>query len=167
MKFPINSFLVRSFAFLLIPALAAAAPTAQLTASRTSGTAPMAVFFDATGTTDTTTTLDTFRELGYQFNFGDPLPGVWQYDSLPKNLQTGGPLAAHVFETPGTYVVNLTVKDASGNSSSASVTINVQSADTVYSGTNTVCISANTDFTGCPSGAQQLPNSTTLPSIQR
>lgn len=169
MKSSIARFLFRSTiatAVLMASPLVSAAPTAQLSASRTSGTAPLAVFFDSTATTDSISTRDTFRELGYQFNFGDPNAGTWKYSSLSKNLQTGGPLAAHVFETPGTYTVKVTAKDATGQSSSTSVTITVQSADSYYAGTNTVCISSNTDFTGCPAEAQQLPNSTTLPAVQ-
>jgi hypothetical protein len=135
-----------------------AAPSARIVASRVSGPAPLAVHFDATGTTDSNSGVDPFRQLGYRFDFGDSAAGTWQYSGLPKNEQIGGPLAGHVFERPGTYIVRVTAKDASGASSDASVTVTVESPDSVYSGTNTVCISRTTDLTGCPAGAQQVAN---------
>lgn len=143
-----------------------AAPSARVTATRTSGPAPLAVLFDATATTDSNSSVDPFRDLGYRFHFGDSGSGNWATTGLSRNEQIGGPLAAHVFEQPGTYTVQLMVKDASGGTSTASVTITVQSADSVYSGTRTVCLSRNTDFSGCPSGAQQLANVSSWPSFQ-
>lgn len=151
-------------ASMMMPGLASAAPTARLVASRTSGPAPLAVYFDATGTTDSA--VDPFRQLGYRFTFDDSNAGTWTHSGLSKNQQVGGPMAAHVFEQPGTYTVEVTAKDASGASSVASVTITVQSADSTYPGTRTVCLSRSSDFAGCPSGAQQIANAGSWPSFQ-
>ncbi len=126
--------------------------------SRTSGVAPLAVFFDATGTTDPNTTRP-FEDLEYRWNFDDPAGGAtWAYGARPgvssKNEATGG-VAAHVFETPGTYTVTLNVIGDSGTEST-DMTITVTDPDTVFSGTNTRCISRTGNFTGCPAGAQQV-----------
>lgn len=152
-------------ALTLASTLAHAAPTARIEASRASGPAPLAVHFDATTTTDSSSSVDTFRQIGYRFEFGDSAAGTWQHSSLSKNEQIGGPIAAHVFERPGTYVVRVTAKDAAGATSIAQVTINVSSPDSVFGGTSTVCLSRNSDFSGCPSGAQQIANASSWPSF--
>lgn len=146
--------------------VAFAAPTARIVASRTSGPAPLAVFFDATTTTDSSPSVDAFRQIGYRFTFDDASAGTWQHSGLPKNEQIGGPLAAHVFDTPGTYTVRVQARDASGGSSEAAVTINVVSADAAFSGNNTVCISKSSDFNGCPAGAQQISSAISWPAFQ-
>lgn len=87
-------------------------------ASRLSGVAPLAVFFDATATTATATTRP-FHDIEYKWNFGDPAGSpvngtTWTNGSRAgassRNAATG-PVAAHVFETPGTYTVALTAFD--------------------------------------------------------
>jgi hypothetical protein len=80
--------------------------TATVTASRVTGVAPLAVLFDATGTTNTSG-LDSFRQLNYAFNFGDDRGLVWSVSGLPKNTETSGPVAAHVFDVAGTYTVTV------------------------------------------------------------
>jgi PKD repeat protein len=154
------------FAALFLPSLALAAPQAQIAASRTSGPAPLAVFFDATATTDTNSSVDPFRQLGYRFDFADSLAGTWGTTGESKNQQVGGPLAAHVFDSPGTYRVSVTARDADGNSSVANVTITVLSPDESYSGTRTVCLSRTTDVAGCPGGAQRITGATAWPAFQ-
>ena len=135
--------------------------SASLAATRVSGTAPLAVQFDATGTTSTTSGVDTFRQVTYSFNFGDDRGLTWAISGQPKNTQVGGPLAAHVFDNPGTYTVTLTATDSSGNASSKTVTITVADPASVYSGTKTVCVSPSSNFSGCPSGSA---TQTSLPS---
>jgi hypothetical protein len=153
-------------AALICPTLALAAPQAQISASRTSGPAPLAVFFDATGTTDTNSAIDPFRQLGYRFDFGNPLAGTWETTGRSKAQQVGGPLAAHVFDSPGTYQVSVTARDADGNSSVANVTITVLSPDESFSGTRTVCISRTSDVSGCPTNAQRITAATAWPAFQ-
>src|SRR5262245_45132397 len=75
---------------------AAGAVTVQLSPSRTNGVAPLAVFFDATGTTATSTTRP-FHDLDYTWTFGDPASGSRSTSGRSKN-QAKGAVAAHVFE---------------------------------------------------------------------
>jgi len=135
--------------------------TASIQATRVSGPAPLAVLFDSTATTTATPTTDTFRELTYDFDFGDVGSGTWAISGKSKNAESGGPLAAHVFDTPGTYVVKVRAANASGGYSDASVTITVTDPTTVFTGTKTICVSPAANYTGCPSGATKQ---TTLPS---
>ena len=136
------------------------AVTASLQASRISGTAPLAVLFDATGTTNTSG-LDSFRQLTYSFDFGDDRGLKWAVDGRAKNTEVGGPIAAHVFDVAGTFNVKVTATDPSGATSTATVTITVSSPDSVYAGTKTVCVSAAKNYAGCPTGASQV---TAMPS---
>jgi hypothetical protein len=132
----------------------------SLVPARTSGVAPLAVFFDASATTDTGVTTRPFHDLEYTWSFGDPGSGTWASGAQPgvssKNSATG-PVAAHVFETPGTYTVNLTAFDGT-NSATTTTTITVQDPDTVFAGTNTICVAQLTTPVagsgGCPVGAQ-------------
>ena len=142
----------------------AGAVTASVTANRTTGVAPLAVFFDATGTTSTSTVADThFHHLMYVWDFKDTGAGNWGRGAtvgtaspyLSKNAATGG-VSAHVFESAGTYEVQVTVTDNSGNTSTACSTITVTDADTTYAGTATRCYAQDGVFTGCPAGAAQI-----------
>lgn len=120
------------------------------------GPAPLGVYFDATGTTCTDGSINTYRQLGYHFDFGyltPTTPGTWQYSGSPRGNQIGGPLAAHIYETPGTYTASVRAQDQDGNYSDRSVTIVVQDPNDIYSGTSTVCVSLVGDFTGAPAGA--------------
>src|SRR3972149_6052856 len=140
--------------FLLMASLATsahAAVTASVVPSRTSGVAPLSVFFDATTTTSDATTRP-FHDLDYAWDFGDPSAGAWALDGLPKNQAKGG-VAGHVFETPGTYTVTLTVRNALGETDTQRVSITVQDPEVVFAGANTVCFSVSGNFTGGPTGA--------------
>lgn len=137
----------------------AADPAASLVASRTSGTAPLCVHFDATGSTDADTT-NPFRDLLYRWNFGDASAGNWSRGantSLSKN-QARGPVAGHCYETAGTYTATLQVCDAA-KCASDTETITVTAADTTYSTTNTTCFYNSAVGTGCPTGATQTASS--------
>lgn len=139
----------------LAGSVAAAEPTglaAKLDAHRLSGPAPLAVMFDATGTT-APTGLDTFREIIYAFDFGDEKGQTWELSGKPRNQQTGGPLAAHVFDTPGTYTVRLRAQGPSGTHSEATVAITVEDPSKAFPGESTVCVSPSSAFAGCPTGA--------------
>lgn len=137
----------------------------SLTANRTSGPAPLAIRFDASGTTATGVT-QPFRDLGYSFNYGDSGSGTFE-NGDSKNVDRGGPFGAHVFETPGTYTVKVGVLNPDDSDfAQTSITITVQDPDTVYSGTNTICYSLTSDHTGAPAGAQLVSNATALPAIE-
>lgn len=128
------------------------APTisASIVPSRLSGVAPLSVFFDATSTTATATTRP-FHDLEYAWDFGDVTSGTWA-NGRSRNTAKGG-VAAHVFDLPGDYLVSLVVRDGQGGVANQSVTISVQNPDVIFSGTNTICFSNTSDFTGCPVGA--------------
>ena len=133
---------------------------AVLVAARTSGVAPLSVFFDASGTTDTGVARP-FHELEYSWSFGDTNAGTWAYGTRPgvgsKNAATG-PVASHVFEAPGTYSVSLTVSDGT-HTATANTTITVQDPATVFAGTNTLCFSTSANYTDCPVGATHVQTS--------
>jgi Repeat of unknown function (DUF5648) len=133
----------------------------QLAATRLSGTAPLAVQFDATGTTSSLTSQHPFHHVRYSFSFGDDRGLSWPASGLPKNSQSGGPLSAHVFDLPGTYQVRVRATDQAGDYSERSITVQVLDPNAVYSGAGTVCVSAAANFSGCPTGASQV---TALPS---
>ncbi len=85
------------------------------------------------------------------------LAGVWA-DGKDKDFSIGA-VASHVFETAGTYSVTcktynqtLTLIDTD------TFVVTVTDPDTVFSATDTVCISdvANDDFTGAPTGALEV-----------
>lgn len=124
----------------------------------TSCVAPCYVHVDGTdatsGTLSARTTLP-FHEIEYRWDFGDPTAGTWsagaQSGVNSKNAAVG-PMAGHVFETSGTYIVSLTASDGTATSTKTR-TVTVGNADTVFSGTNTICFSTGADFTGCPGGA--------------
>lgn len=128
------------------------APVAKLEATRVSGPAPLAVMFDATGTT-APAGLDAFRELTYEFDFGDDRGLTWEHSGLPRNTQNGGPLAAHVFDEAGTYTVRLRTHAPGGGSSESSLTITVEDPDAAFPGEKTVCVSPSGTYAGCPAGA--------------
>ena len=138
----------------------------SLVPARTAGVAPLSVFFDATGTTAPTLTPRPFHDIEYQWNFGDPLGSpvlgtTWstgsRAGSSSRNLAKG-PVTAHVFERPGTYTVTLSARHGA-NTAATTTTITVTDPNTVFAGTLTACFSNNTDFTGCPTGANQVTTS--------
>ena len=131
----------------------------SLVPARTSGVAPLSVFFDASGTTDAGISRP-FHELEYTWNFGDNNAGTWAYGAKSgssRNAATG-PIASHVFETSGTYTVSLTVFDGT-YTKTTSTTITVQDPATIFSGTNTICFSTSATYTNCPSGAAHVQTS--------
>ena len=142
------------------------AVTAVLVASRNRGCAPLAVHFDATESTSTTAGISdpaqggTFRQIKHAFDFGDryvdPNSSTHSISGLSKNSEpSGGGLAAHVYDTAGTYVVKVTSTDGSGSAATAFVTITVDDP----SGLPTYAISKTGSFTGAPPGSKYLTQS--------
>ena len=138
--------------------------TPHIIASRVTGVAPLAVFFDASTTTVTATTRP-FHDLEYRWSFGEttgPGIGTWSTGSRAgvgsRNTATG-PVAAHVFETPGTYTVTLVAIDGTNEVTENCVQIAVTDPNVVFTGTNTICFSTSATFTGCPSGATTVTTS--------
>ncbi len=107
------------------------------TALRTSGVAPFAVFFDAVENSTGLTTPPTedsrslYSQLHYQWNFGDSSAGTWSISGREKNEAVGF-VAGHVFETPGTYTVQLKITDEDGEARFYEQDIEVTDPDDVY-----------------------------------
>lgn len=137
----------------------------SLEASRIRGPAPLAVFFDATGTTHPGD-VDVFRQIAYHFDFDDSDSGTWPISGESRGSETGAPLAAHVFDRPGVYEVGVRARDGDGETADAFITITVDDPDTTYAGAATVCVSRTSDVAGCPAGADHLVNATALPSLE-
>ena len=198
------------------PPYAGGGITPSLVASRSSGAIPLAIHFDATGTTSSITGItDTFRQLYYSFDYGDTGAGTWVVDGASKETDSGGPIGAHVYElSAGSKTVTLTVTlgvpwatahtyrvddfvTQAGNTykcltqhlagtfatdlstskwvlhasglvqGSTTTTVTPQDADTVFSGTNTVCVDPTGGTTGGPAGAQYVTSMPTIVSNKR
>ena len=133
------------------------------------------VFFDATGTTDSSLSGNTtaFQDVAYSWDFGDTGASgtsTWANGSNPghnsRNSATGG-VAAHLYVAPGAdtaYVVTVT---AHNGTNTASCQLGVTAYDPAgasgFAGTNTTCVSASGAPTpgagGCPAGAATLTTS--------
>lgn len=145
-------------AIAIIPLPAWGQLAAGMSASRTSGTAPLYVFFDGTtdaGVSHTDPDVVEFRDLLCEWEFGDPASGSWSNSGKSKNSASGC-IAAHIYESPGTYTVTHRVSDEAGNVRTVSMDINVISPDVTWSGTDTVCFENGSGFAGCPAGARQI-----------
>src|SRR5437870_8034706 len=98
------------------------APTAVLTATPTSGTTPLTVNFDGSGSYDPDTAPPPDTIASYTFNFGDGSAAVTQ----------STPTISHTYNAAGNYAATLRVTDSRGATSTntAEVTIMVSSART-------------------------------------
>jgi hypothetical protein len=129
-------------------------------ASRTIGVAPLAVSFDAIDAPGVMQPPEVngrkeYADQHYQWDFGDDDSKVWVVSGKSKNRATGY-VSAHVYEVPGIYTVNLTVTNLDGIVENHQVEIEVQDPDVIFAGTDTICMSTGSDFTGCPSGAKTV-----------
>jgi lysophospholipase L1-like esterase len=133
--------------------------SAKIEASKTSGASPLLVNFYDSSVALSNTTNQFFHNREYRWIFGDSDAGSWYFNGKSKNVSYGA-IASHVFETPGQYTVILTVRDASGTVSTDTITITVTSQDDSFPTTATTCLNkdGDSDFTGCPSGANQENN---------
>jgi hypothetical protein len=146
--------------------------TLRVSAVRDTGISPFLVFFDATGTTDSSISGNTtaFQDVSYSWNFGDTGASgteTWAYGSNrgrnSRNTATGG-VAAHLYVTPGVdtaYVVTVTARNGSNTAScQLGVTAHDPAGASGFAGTNTTCVSASGTPTpgagGCPAGAAVL-----------
>jgi hypothetical protein len=142
---------------------------------RDTGISPLLVFFDATGTTDSSITGNTtaFQDVTYTWNFGDTGASgtdTWAYGANPgrnsRNSATGG-VAAHLYITPGVdtaYVATVTAHSGSNTAScQLGVTAYDPSGSNGFAGAKTTCVSASGTPTpgsgGCPAGAAVLNTS--------
>jgi hypothetical protein len=144
---------------------------------RDTGVSPFLVFFDATGTTDSSMTGNTtaFQDVSYTWNFGDTGASgtdTWAYGANrghnSRNIANGG-VAAHLYVTPGvdtSYIVTATAHSHDGTHTAncqLEVTAHDPSRTNGFAGTNTTCVSASGTPTpgsgGCPAGAAALHTS--------
>ncbi|MBI5724373.1 MAG: PKD domain-containing protein [Planctomycetes bacterium] len=126
---------------------------ASIKASRDSGVAPLAVFFDGTETKNLAG--DDYVGAHFEWDFGDSDSGIWATTGKSKNLATGF-VVSHVYEKPGAYTVTLKVRDIRGNASSPQkITITVEDPEKVFAGTNTRCVSKDGKFDGSPAGCEK------------
>jgi hypothetical protein len=103
-----------------------AAVTPQIVASRVAGVAPLAVFVDAT----TTAGLDGGDYINANFDWNFDRDNV---DPTGKHSVTRGFVAAHVYETPETYTIQLIVHDRLGATATSTTQIVVSPfAGTTY-----------------------------------
>ncbi len=134
--------------------------TKYIVASRTNGVAPLAVFFNTRFSAGKPNERP-FHDYEYSWDFDDLSSGKWGITENTKGSHKNkdkGPVAAHVFEKPGSYTVKLRIKGASGIIGNDTITINVKDPDIVYSGNNTICISQKSlkNFAGCPKHAKHI-----------
>lgn len=130
-----------------------------LRASTTSGVAPLGVVVDGVGTALGT---NPFARLLYFVNWGDTGSGTYTYGANPgadKNKHLGGPVAAHCYETPGSYTVSMWAYDGTTLYGPATQAITVSNPDTVYAGADTIVVSTSGTFTGKPTGATEVTSS--------
>lgn len=127
-----------------------------LAASRTSGSAPLGVVFDASATTSVGVTTRPFHDLYFVWDFGDSGSGNYGqgHGTLVSRNTAIGPVAAHLYETSGSYTVTLTVYDTAGNVAQTTQGITVNA----FSNANTICVqnggdssftTADSLFPGC------------------
>lgn len=98
-----------------------------------------------------------FHNYQYSWNFGDTNSGAWGTSKKSQNTAKG-PIAAHLYETPGVYTATFNVRGSDGIIGTSTTTITVQNPNVVFSGTHTTCVnsSGDTNFSGCPAGANQV-----------
>jgi hypothetical protein len=115
----------------------------------------------ATNASDTS--LNEREDLVYAWNFGNPNNPApnWRYGSRPgtsKNTHCCGHWFAHFYDGDvGTVTITLRVSDVkNGLVATAQKTVQIVAQNAQWPGTNTLCVNAagDSNFAGCPSGAQ-------------
>ena len=108
-----------------VPAPASQPPVAMLSATPTSGLAPLAVNFSAAGSSDPDGSIASI-----EWNFGD------------GSALAYGPAVSKTYSTPGTYSASVKVTDNTGLATARSVTITATSTTTVTTNTMSMAVSA-------------------------
>lgn len=147
--------------------------------TRSSAISPLVVWFDATGTIETTTLSGAntaFQDVYYAWTFGDTGAsgtGTWAYGSNgTANGGTGnsrntatGPIVAHEYIVPDgsgdkNYTVQVVAFDGTNTAScNIGVTAFDQSGANGFTAANTTCYFNSTVGSGCPAGATQTTTS--------
>jgi hypothetical protein len=168
---------VTDFASFTVVVTGIAAPdiTAGMALSITNDTAdafrvaPLAMFVDGTETVAAGITSVPFHELHYTWDFGDPGGDPWDYGVNTDRNVAYGPVAAHVYESPGTYTITLDVTDGSETAQTQD-SITVTDPATIFPTTQTILVS-NGSITaqdaidaGC-TGATRVESATNLNTV--
>jgi len=130
---------------------AAGGITLNLAAHRSTGVAPLAVSFDASGSTHSNGGIKPYHDVEYSWDFdfnNIGAGGTWGFGSragLSSKKLAKGTIAAHLFELPGAYRVRLSAFDGT-STATFDCEIVVAPASTL----GTLCVSNTADFTGCP-----------------
>lgn len=111
------------------------APTASLSATPLTGTAPLPVSFDASASTDTEGDV-----LSYTFNFGDGSAAVSQ----------PGATVSHTYTAAGSYTASVVVQDSHGATGSVTVSVAVTAAGGNHAPTAALSASATSGETPLP-----------------
>lgn len=133
--------------------------TLALSATRTTGTAPAGVIFEATGSSPAASVDSPYHDLHFTWDFAD----AGAFENVASDLPWGrsknsayGPVACHVFEAPGVYTVTCVARDGVNLPRVATLTVTVDDPDTVFAGDATAVISASGDFSGKPPDAVEF-----------
>ena len=115
------------------------------------GPAPLPIFAESVGTT-VVGGASPFNTLGYHWDFGyspaqQTALGNWPQSGRPRWREQGRrPLAAHIYETPGTYTLSCRAQNGAGQYSDRFVTIDVRDPEVWWTtgGRTTVYITSTT-----------------------
>ncbi len=153
--------------------------------TRVNGVSPETVYFSAMDSTSdkesdyaggTDPLAIAWSKLTYHFDFDDPDAGFYETTGRSRNHQmSGSPRAIHTFYCKGEqdpnwvsgsqaciFDVRVRVKDSFGSYDDASVKVQIQTQDDYYSPADTICISATSNWQGCPAGAKHTTSSLEL-----
>jgi len=145
------------------------------------GISPLLVFFDATGTTDSSISGSStaFQDVTYTWNFGDTGASgtdTWAHGAHAgrnsRNTASGG-VAAHLYVTPGAdsaYTVTVTAHDGANTAScQLGVTAYEPSRSNGFPGSATTCVASSgtpvAGSGGCPAGAAVLSSSSFVSAL--
>lgn len=153
--------------------------------TRVNGVSPETVYFSAMDSTSDKETdyaggrdplAIAWSKLTYHFDFDDTDAGFYDTTGRSRNHQmSGSPRAIHTFYCKGEqdpnwvsgsqaciFDVRVRVKDSLGSYDDASVKVQIQTQEDYYSPSDTVCISASSNWQGCPTGAIHTTSSLEL-----
>jgi hypothetical protein len=133
--------------------------TATLSASRTSGTAPMGNIFYAETNSPAARVEIPYHDIENVWSFDDP----GNFDALGNSPLWGsdrdiayGPRATHVHSSPDTYAVTCTSHDGENPARTEVIDITVNDPNTVFAGADTAVVSQSGDFSSAPLNAAQF-----------
>lgn len=126
-------------------------PGYVLSVSNAEGVAPLLVHFEAL-CSDL-----NFHSSEFLWDFADSSAPLWGSTGINSNTAKG-PVTAHVFQNPGTYNVEVTIRERGRTARVLTVSVRVLDPLLVYPGESTICVNqtGDTDFTGAPSGSRQI-----------